>query len=54
LVKGALGMVRASGLTLLPVCPFVAAYLRRHPEYVDLVRTQDRARFGLPAAPGAG
>jgi predicted GNAT family acetyltransferase len=21
----------------VPVCPFVAAYIRRHPEYADLV-----------------
>ena len=52
LVKRALGMVRDSGLVLVPVCPFVAGYLQRHPEYVDLVRTQDRARFGLPEVPG--
>jgi len=24
-------------LTVRPVCPFVQAYLRRHPEYADLV-----------------
>ncbi len=37
LVRGALDDIRASGLRLVPVCPFVAAYLRRHPEYSDLV-----------------
>lgn len=37
LVRGALDDIRARGLRLVPVCPFVAAYLRRHPEYADLV-----------------
>jgi predicted GNAT family acetyltransferase len=37
LVAGALDDVRARGLSLVPVCPFVRAYLRRHPEYDDLV-----------------
>ena len=37
LVRGALDDLRARGLRLVPVCPFVAAYLRRHPEYADLV-----------------
>lgn len=37
LVRGALADLRARGLRLVPVCPFVAAYLRQHPEYADLV-----------------
>jgi predicted GNAT family acetyltransferase len=37
LVKGALDDVRARGLKMRPYCPFVAAYVRRHPEYEDLV-----------------
>lgn len=37
LVSGALDDLRARGLRLVPLCPFVAAYLRRHPEYADLV-----------------
>jgi predicted GNAT family acetyltransferase len=37
LVRGALDDLRARGLRLVPVCPFVATYLRRHPEYSDLV-----------------
>ncbi|MEO7236406.1 MAG: GNAT family N-acetyltransferase [Lapillicoccus sp.] len=40
LVAGALDAVRASGRRVVPVCPFVSAYLKRHPEYEDLV---DRA-----------
>ena len=37
LVQGALDDVRARGLKMRPFCPFVRAYLRRHPEYEDLV-----------------
>ncbi len=32
LVKGALDDLRERGLTVVPLCPFVRAYLRRHPE----------------------
>ncbi len=37
LVESALDDVRAHGLKLVPVCPFVSDYLRRHPTYADLV-----------------
>ena len=37
LVAGTLDDVRARGKRIRPFCPFVAAYLRRHPEYADLV-----------------
>jgi uncharacterized protein len=37
LVAGALDDIRSRGLRVAPVCPFVAAYLRRHPEQRDLV-----------------
>ena len=37
LVRGTLDLVRAAGLKLVPVCPFVAAYIEKHPEYRDLV-----------------
>ena len=39
LVKGALDDIRARDLKIRPYCPFVRAYLRRHPEYEDLVVT---------------
>jgi predicted GNAT family acetyltransferase len=32
LVAGALADLRSRGLRAIPVCPFVADYLRRHPE----------------------
>jgi predicted GNAT family acetyltransferase len=39
LVAGALADIRSRGLELVPVCPFVLAYLKRHPEFDDLVVT---------------
>jgi predicted GNAT family acetyltransferase len=37
LVAGALDDIRSRGLAIVPLCPFVSAYLGRHPEYADLV-----------------
>jgi predicted GNAT family acetyltransferase len=37
LVQGALDDLRARNLKMRPFCPFVAKYIRRHPEYQDLV-----------------
>ena len=44
LVRWALDDVRADGTrTVLPLCPFVKAFIGRHREYVDLV-------YGAPAS----
>jgi uncharacterized protein len=37
LVAGALEAVRARGLKVVPRCPFVRAYIAKHPEYRDLL-----------------
>jgi predicted GNAT family acetyltransferase len=37
LARGLLDDVRARGEKLKSVCPFISAYLKRHPEYEDLV-----------------
>lgn len=37
LAQAAVEDVRASGRRVVPVCPFIAVYLRRHHEYDDLV-----------------
>jgi len=37
LIAWALGDIRTRGLKLYPLCPFVRAYLERHPEERDLV-----------------
>ena len=39
LVRAALEHARAEGLAVVPFCPFARAYLQRHPEYGDLVRS---------------
>jgi predicted GNAT family acetyltransferase len=45
LVHEVLDQIRASGKTVIPTCPFTAAYIRRHPEYVDLVAPSLRPQF---------
>ncbi|MFP5416590.1 MAG: GNAT family N-acetyltransferase [Actinomycetes bacterium] len=37
LVRTTLDHVRAQGMRVLPLCPFVGAWIARHPEYADLV-----------------
>ena len=37
LARGLLDIARAQGLKVRPLCPFVAAYIARHPEYADLL-----------------
>lgn len=46
LARAALDDAAARGLTIVPRCPFVSAYIRRHPEYLPLVDPADRARLG--------
>ena len=37
LARGALDDARARGLQVKALCPFIASYLKRHPEYQDIV-----------------
>lgn len=37
LIRFALDHARAEHLTVMPLCPFVKAFILRHPEYRDLV-----------------
>jgi predicted GNAT family acetyltransferase len=37
LVRGALDQVRAKGLKVVATCPFVHAYIEKHPEVQDLL-----------------
>lgn len=37
LVKSVLEDIKQKGLTLVPMCPFVAMYIKRHPEWKSLV-----------------
>ena len=38
LVRGALDVARAEGLKVVAQCPFVSAYIAKHPEFADLLR----------------
>lgn len=37
LVQGALDDLRARGVLILPLCPYVTGWLEKHPDYQDLV-----------------
>ena len=37
LVRETLEMARREGFRVVPICPFVAAWLRRHPDFGDVL-----------------
>jgi len=41
LAAGALDDLRARGVKVEPLCPFIARYIQRHPEFSDLVARSD-------------
>lgn len=45
LARTALEAARADGLDVIPLCPYVAAYIRRHQEYLPLVSPPYRAKL---------
>jgi predicted GNAT family acetyltransferase len=47
LVRDALEEARGEGVAVLPFCPFVNGYIKRHSEYAELVPAEYRERFGL-------
>lgn len=47
LAKTALDDARARGMAVLPFCAYINGYIKKHPEYVDLVPENFRARFEL-------
>jgi predicted GNAT family acetyltransferase/glutaredoxin len=42
LAAAALDDAREQGLAVVPLCPFIAGYIERHPEYRDLVAPEHR------------
>lgn len=38
LVEVALKYAEEKSLRVIPMCPYVAAYIRRHPHYIDLTK----------------
>jgi uncharacterized protein len=45
MTKVALDEAREQGLTVVPLCPYVSGYIRRHPAYLDIVDEAYRARL---------
>jgi predicted GNAT family acetyltransferase len=44
-VRETLDDMRRRRKLIVPSCPFFAAYIRRHPEYLDVVEPSLRAKF---------
>lgn len=47
LVAGAVADLRLKGLAMIPTCPYIQAWLRKHPDEWDIVPAEAAARFGL-------
>lgn len=52
LTRGALDAARERGQSVLPYCSFIRSWIRKHPDYLELVPADRRAEFRLP--PGDG
>lgn len=48
LARFALDDVRAKGLYIIPLCPFIAGFINRHPDYKDLVDSEMLATINGP------
>ena len=48
LIRAGLAAARERGLKVIPICPFFAAYMRRHEDVQDLLDDAWRTKFGLP------
>jgi predicted GNAT family acetyltransferase len=47
LIRFALAAARERGLQVIPICPFFAAYIKRHEEVQDLLDPSYRKALGL-------
>lgn len=47
IARRALEEVRRRSTQVIPVCPFIAAYLRKHPEHHDLVSPESRRAYRI-------
>lgn len=41
ITKTALEYAKANSLRVIPICPYVASYLRRNPQYMELTRKRE-------------
>jgi predicted GNAT family acetyltransferase len=53
LARGALDAVVASGGVIVARCPFIAAYVRSHPDYLSSVEPDDGEPGADPGRPGS-
>ncbi len=54
LARTALDFARANHLRVVPLCPYVAAFIRRHAEYHDLVSADDLQKLLSRSSGAAG
>ncbi len=47
LIRGVLDDARQRDFKVQPFCSFVRGFIAKHPDYLDLVATEDRERFAL-------
>jgi len=47
LARYSLDDARKRGLAVLPFCPYISSWIKKHPEYAELVPQDRRADFGL-------
>jgi predicted GNAT family acetyltransferase len=47
LARFALDDARERKLVVLPLCPYINSWIKKHPDYTDLVPPDRRAQFGL-------
>ena len=47
LARYSLDDARKRGLSVLPFCPYINSWIKKHPEYTDLVPPERRGDFGL-------
>jgi predicted GNAT family acetyltransferase len=47
LARGALDDVRAKGATIVALCPFIAGWIDKHPDYADLVDEELTTSLGV-------
>ena len=47
LIRAGLKAARERGLKVIPICPFFAAYIQKHPEEQDLLDPAWRQRLGV-------
>jgi predicted GNAT family acetyltransferase len=45
LAKAALEYARTEKLEVIPTCPFISSYIRRHPQYLDIVASSYRQKI---------